>query len=268
MADATRELVARGLHALRRSSFWWTLGILALALVSVAAWPSLEGTAGLEDLADASEGVLEAFGAQNIATPSGYLDGQLYALMLPLLLSGMAVAAVTALTSGDEDAGRLELVHALPVSRRSVWLARLAATVLALAGVAVLTAACVAVTLGPFSLDEVSVGSVVAATFACAALGAFHAAVAYAVGGLGGSRAVSVGVALHVLVAGYVIDFLLPLSDTLDALQPLSPWYWAIGEQPVSDGIDGGLFLVLLAVTVVLVAVGTRAIEGRDIRSA
>ena len=100
-------------------ALWWGLAIVTFSLVNLAFWPSLEGSEALESLEGMSEGLLEAFGAQDIATPAGYLDGQLFALMLPLLLSGMAIAAVTAITSGDEDAGRLELLHALPVTRRA-----------------------------------------------------------------------------------------------------------------------------------------------------
>ena len=49
---------------------------------------------------------------QNLATEAGYLDGQVYALLLPALLSGVAIAGATALASGDEGAGRLEALHA------------------------------------------------------------------------------------------------------------------------------------------------------------
>ena len=268
MTSPARELLARAVAALRRSTGWWTLGIAALALVTVAFWPSLEGTSALTDLGESSQSFLEAFGAANIALPAGYLDGQLYALMLPLLLSGMAVVHVTGLTSGDEDAGRLELLHALPVSRRAVWLARYLAVVVVLAVVATITAALVGGTLGLFSLDEVGAGRVVAATYACALLGAFHAGVGFVAGAAGCRRGLSAGIAVVVLVAGYVLSFLVPLAEGLEGARTWSPWYWALGEQPVSDGVSGARLLLLVAVTAVLVVAGLVAIERRDIRPA
>ena len=171
-----------------------TLGVLVgrrrasrSRLVSVAFWPSLEGTSALTDITKSSQSLMEAFGVQDLATAAGYLDGQMYALMLPLLLSGLAIAATSALTAGDEDAGRLELVHALPVSRTAVWLARMGAAAIVLAAVTVLTAVVVALSLGPFSLEDVSVSRIVVATLACGALGLFHGSVAYAGAGAGGS---------------------------------------------------------------------------------
>jgi ABC-2 type transport system permease protein len=63
------------------------------------------------------------------------------------------------------------------------------------------------------------------------------------------------------------VAFVLPISDALSGARVWSPWNWAIGEQPVSDGVGIGL-VAILAVTAVLVAVGTWGVERRDIRSA
>jgi ABC-2 type transport system permease protein len=268
VSGPTVELFRRGVHALRRSGFWWGLGVISLALVSVAFWPSLEGSPALTDLTESSKALMEAFGASDLSTAAGYLDGQMYALMLPLLLSGLAIATTNALTAGDEEAGRLELLASLPVSRTALWLARLAASVAMLASVTALTALVVALSLAPFSLDDIGVGRIVVATFACGALGLFHGAVTYAVAGAGGSRALAVGVSVAVAVAGYVASYLLPLSDALEGLRRFSPWYWAIGTQPVSNGIDVGWMLLLLAATATLVAYGTIAVNRRDLRGA
>jgi ABC-2 type transport system permease protein len=265
---ATVELFRRGVHALRRSGAWWAVGVLAMTLVSVAFWPSLEGSTALTDLTDSSKQLMEAFGAQDLSTAAGYLDGELYALMLPLLLSGLAIATTSALTAGDEEAGRMELLQALPVSRTQVWLARLAAAAGILAVVTLLTAVVVALSLTPFSLDDIGVGRVLVATLGCGALGLFHAAVAYAVAGGGGSRALSVGTSIAVLVAGYIASFLLPLADALDGMRRISPWYWAIGTQPISDGVAGSWFVLLVVAIAALVTFGTVAVNRRDLRGA
>jgi ABC-2 type transport system permease protein len=263
----TAVLLAAGGRALRRSATWWTIGIVAFSVINIAFWPSLEGTDSLASLQESTGDLLEAFGAQNIATPQGYLDGQMYALMLPLLLSGMAIAMATALTAGDEDAGRLELLHALPVDRRSIWLTRFGSTLGALLAVSVVVAAATVLACSACSL-EVGVARIVAATFGCAALAVFHAGVGYLLAGLGTSRAVAVGGAVLVLVAGYVVSFVFPLSEPLAGLQKASPWYWAIGTQPVSEGIAPLPVLGLLVLSAALIAVGTAALERRDIRSA
>ncbi len=268
VTSPARELLARALAGLRRSALGWGVGIVVFAGTTVGFWPSLEGSPALSSLGDMSEGLLEAFGAQNIATPAGYLDGQMFALMLPLLLSGMAIAMVTSLTSGDEDGGRLELLHALPISRRLIWVCRFSAVLLMLALSATATSALMAASLRPFSLEEVGVGQITVATFACAGLAAFHAAVAFAVGASGASRGVAVGVGVVVLMAGYLASFVLPIAPSLAGARKLSPWYWALGSQPVTDGVQVPWLLLLVTVTAGLVLAGAVALDRRDIRSA
>ena len=56
--------------------------------------------------------------------------------------------------------------------------------------------------------------------------------------------------------------------DALGGAKELSPWYWAIGTQPVSDGISLVRVVLLLVVTGALVALGTWGVGRRDIRTA
>src|SRR3546814_8353017 len=93
-SDVAVELVGRTLRTLRRQVLWWMLGIALLMLTTASAWPSLEGSDALDGF-DHMGAILEAFGATDLASPSGYLDGQMYAFMLPLLLSGMAITVAT-----------------------------------------------------------------------------------------------------------------------------------------------------------------------------
>jgi ABC-2 type transport system permease protein len=261
-----RELVHRGVAALLRSTFWWGVAILVFTLLNMAFWPSLEESGSLAELEDSMGDLLQAFGAQGLSTPAGYLDGQLYAFMLPLLLSGAAIAMTTSVTSGDEDAGRLELLHALPLSRPAIWLSRWVAATVAVTAIVIATTVVVLGAMVPFSLEDAGFAAVIAATIACGALAAFHAAVAFAVGGLGGSRGLAIGAAVGVLLAGYVLGFVLPIDESLAGARTWSPWNWAIGEQPVSDGVGLGLVTVLLC-TVALVAAGTWGVTRRDIRT-
>lgn len=268
MSGPTRELLARGLHALRRSALWWGVGIAVFTIMNVAFWPSFEGSSALADLQRTSEDLLRAFGAQNIATPSGYLDGQVFALFLPLLLSGLAIAGITAVTAGDEDAGRMELLLALPVGRRAVWFTRFASMVAVVAIVTAVIAVLTLAALPVFSLEEAGAGRVLAATAASGLLAVLHGSIGYLAGALGARRALAAGIAIIVLAAGYVVSFVLPLEPSLRWARRASPWWWGLGQQPVSDGLDPVGLLIVLVVIVAAVALGTLAIERRDVRSA
>ncbi len=262
-----RRALADALHALRRSTPWWVTGTAVFVVMNTVFWPSLRDSNVLSQLSEMSPTILEAFGAQGMGTAAGYLDGQLFALMLPMILSAMAVAQVSALTSGDEDAGRLELLHALSVARRTIWLVRFTGALIAVtAAGAVIGALLVAVRL-PFGFETVGVGRIVAAVAACVVLGAFHGTVAFALGAAGLRRPVAVGGAILVAAAAYLADFVLPIADSLRGARRLSPWYWAIGKQPIADGIAPLPVCGLAAAGVALLATGVVLLERRDIRS-
>lgn len=261
------EIVRRGLRALRRSMAWWTVGVVAFIAINLAFWPSLEGSEALDSFEEMDE-LLAAFGAQNITTPAGYLDGQVFALLVPLLLAAMAITIVSALTAGDESAGRLELLHALPVGRATIWLGRFVAATALVVVVAAVSLVATLVAMPIFSLDEASEARVVGAMAGSALLAVLHGSVTYAAAGLGASRALSVGVGVFVLVGGYVAAFVLPIADSLSGARRWSPWFWAIGEQPVSNGIDPVWMLLAIAITAVSITVGTLGVRRRDLRTA
>lgn len=262
-----RELIVSGARSVRRAGFWWAVGIAAFVVVNLAFWPSLEDSEALDSF-EAMQDLLEAFGAQNIATPTGYVDGQVFALLLPLLLSALAITLLSGLTAGDEHAGRLELLHALPVSRRQVWLGRWMAGAAVLVGVAAVSGMVTVVSLPLFSLTEVPASRVVGATIGCTLLATFHGSVAYLAAALGAARGSSAGAGVVVLVAGYVMSLVLPIADSLAGFREWSPWFWAIGEQPVTDGIDVWRLGLVAALTALLVVVGTLAVDRRDIHTA
>src|SRR4051794_26804358 len=131
------ELAVGPLRQMRRSLLGWGIGLGSLVAVTVAFWPAFRGSSGISDAIDQlPPGVVQAFGLAGFGTPAGFLRGNLYEFIVPLLLAVAAVAAGNGLTAAEEDAGRLETSLTHPVTRQSVFLGR---TVALLAWVVVVT---------------------------------------------------------------------------------------------------------------------------------
>ncbi|ARF76292.1 ABC transporter permease [Kitasatospora albolonga] len=268
MSSPTSEIFRRGVQIQRRTLMAWSAALVVLALSVVGAWPSMESSGALEDFASGvSPEVSSALGIDQISSASGYLKGNLYAVLLPLLLGLMAVTATTALTGGDEEAGRLELLLALPVARRRVFLVRFLCVAFGLALTSVLVWLSVYGSVLAYDMD-VSTGGVAAVTLTVALLAVLHAGIAYAVVGFGLGRGPALGVAAGVLVVGYLLHAIAPLSDALEPLANLSPWEWALGGDPLVSGIPWGGVALLAAVSAAAVAAGTYAVDRRDIKNA
>ncbi|MDR1238108.1 MAG: hypothetical protein LBK28_07690 [Propionibacteriaceae bacterium] len=261
------ELLRRGLGAQRRSAFIWG-GVLVILTVSVlAAWPSMSESGSLDTLLGGlPPELISALGLEDYGSPIGFLNGNLYALFLPLLFAALGVLHMNALTAGDEDAGRLELLLALPVSRVGVYLSRLIAVVLVLAAVATVVGAMVGFGGPAFELDLDAAG-VAAATLGIFGLALFHTALALALAGLGLRANVVLAGSFAVLALGYLAHSMLPMIDSLDWLAAASPWHWALASQPLTNGFDAAGSAMLIGTSMVLVAVGLLAIRRRTIRT-
>lgn len=268
MSSPSSEIFRRGVQIQKRTLLAWSAALVLLALSVVGAWPSMESSGALEDFSSGvSPEVASAFGIDRISSASGYLKGNLYAVLLPLLLGLMAMTTVTALTGGDEEAGRLELLLALPVARRQVFLTRFLCVFFGLAVVSFLVWLSVYGSVVSFAMD-VSAGGVAAVTLTTALLAVLHAGVAYAVVGFGFGRGPALGLAAGVLVVGYLLHAIAPMSDALEPLAAVSPWEWALGNDPLLDGVPWGGVALLTAGAVALVAAGTYAVDRRDVKNA
>ncbi|HEU4671289.1 MAG TPA: hypothetical protein VFS32_00140 [Candidatus Limnocylindrales bacterium] len=251
--------------ALRRSGLLWLVSIAALVALTVAFWPAFQGASGISRAIDQlPASVVDAFGLAELGTPAGFLRGNLYDLIVPLLIGGATVGFANGLTAADEDAGRLELVLAQPVSRQGVFLARsLAAT----AWLVVLTAGTLAVQVASDRVVGLAIddATVVATVVLCGLLGAFHGGLALLVAGLRPRPGLVLGLTLAVLIAGFVVTALFPLSDPLRDLVHLSPWDWAFGGDPLRSPTEPWRYLVLGLPAIAFTTVGAVAFSRRDV---
>ncbi|MBO1900919.1 ABC transporter permease subunit [Leucobacter weissii] len=261
------ELLARGLGAQRRGALVWAAALLALVASVLAVWPSMSESGSLDSLvAGMSPEVVSALGLEALASPAGFLNGNLFALLLPLLVAALGIMHMSALTAGDEDAGRLELLLALPVSRVGVYLSRFVAVALVLAAVALLVGATVG--FGGAALDmKLRAEGVAAATLGVFLLAVFHAALALALAGIGLRAGVVLAGSFGGLVLGYLISALVPTIAALEPVAVVSPWHWALAERPLENGFDGAGIAVLAGGAILLATVGILTVRRRTIRT-
>lgn len=261
------ELLKLALGAQRRSILIWGAALFALVLSILAVWPSMSESGSLDTLvSEMPPDLVSALGLESLASAAGFINGNLYALLLPVLLATLGILHVQALTAGDEDAGRMELLFALPVSRVSVYLNRFVAVVLALAAVALVVGGTVGfggASLG-MALDGVGV---IAATVSIFLFATFHAAVALAFAGVGMRGSVVLAASFAVLITGYLVYAVFPMIASMSHLAVLSPWDWALGNKPLENRFDGRGIAILIGAGSMFVAVGLFTIRRRTIRT-
>jgi ABC-2 type transport system permease protein len=259
-------LVARALADRWRSLLVWTVGLVVMAAAQLSVYPSVQQSGeSMQAFVDQwPEAFREAFGLEAYGTGPGYLNAELFSLLVPLVLIAVAVGAAAAATAGEEERGTADLLLSLPVSRTRVLAAK---TLVMLTSVLVVAlAGWGALVVGAPLVDlEVGVVDLGAAFVMTALLGLAFGAVALLVGALTGSRAAALGAGIGLAIAAFLLDVLAPMADWLEGWQDASPFAWALQNDPLTTGVDGPGALALLGVTAVLVALSWVAFLRRDI---
>src|SRR5262245_35860498 len=189
------EVLLRSVRDAVRGLVFWTAGIVLLVLVTISIWPSIEGNADLTNAIENYPEELKAFlgGSLDFATGAGYLNGELYSLMVPLLLLVYGIGAGARGLAGEEEAGTLDLLLSHPLRRRRMLLEKLGAAVALLFVLGAVVFLAVTISSAVFGL-EVGTLDVAAATLGAVLLAATFAALAVLVGAATGSRALAIGV--------------------------------------------------------------------------
>ena len=269
-AAARWPVLQRSLHDRRRSLTSWAVGIAAYLGLIVAFWPSIRGASEISKAIENYPDVLKEFfggaAAFDYTRPGGFLNTQLFSLLLPLMLSGFAIGYGASTIAGEERGGQLELLLALPIRRSRIVVEK---TVAVAVGVAALTAVSAAMILAVGALVDldISVANVVAACIGSGLVALVHGWLALAVGAGTGNRAVAVGVSSAVLVAGYLIQVLGGLVDAVKPARVISPLFHGNGSVPINNGVPVWHYAVLGALSAILAAIAVQLFQHRDMVS-
>jgi beta-exotoxin I transport system permease protein len=250
----------------RRGLLGWSLGIAFLVFVEASIWPTMRDTDWDELLQSYPEELRELFDLDAMTTGAGFMNAELFTLLLPALFIVYAVARGARLVAGEEEAGTLDVLLVTPVSGARIVLQKALALVtsLGLLGVVLF-----AVTLGSsalFDLFDLGIGAGAAATgsLSMVLMGAEYGAIALAVGVVTGRRAWAIAVGTVAAVAAYVLYAIGAMVGEVEPWRPLSPFHQALEGGPLGAGLPlRYLWLVAVAVAAVLVAMPV--LDRRDI---
>lgn len=261
-------LVSKSLRDRWRSLLAWTVGLCAIAAVQLSVYPSVrDSAAGMNQFIDEfPEAFRTMFRIEDYTSGPGFLGTELFSMFVPLIFIGVCAAWCAAATAGEEDAGTADLLLTLPIGRARVVMSKSVALLIAVAGI--IAVFCIVLLLGAQVVDlSVGAGNVVAATLGAALLGLLFGGVALLIGAGLGRRGAALGGAIGLALAGFLLYSLAPLVDWLEPWQKASPFYWALGTDPIRHGLDLGWSAVLVGLSVALATASVLVFERRDIRS-
>jgi ABC-2 type transport system permease protein len=244
----------------------WSIGVFLLVLTEAAVWPTMRDMPDLQRFLDSYPKALrELFNLDAMVSGTGFMNAELFTLMLPMLFIFFGVTRGSRMIAGEEEAGSLEVVLVTPVSTRALVLQKTAALVSTLVVLGLVLVLVLSVCSTIFGLG-IGIGDVLAGSLAMVLLGAEFGCLALAIGAMTGRRAVALGLAGSAAVAAYVLYALGLIVDAVEPWQPLSPFQQALAHGPL--GGSPPLSLVWVAAAALLVVTASVPVFGRrDLRS-
>jgi ABC-2 type transport system permease protein len=263
-----RNTFLRTLRDARRSLVWWSVGLIGLAALMIAVYPTVRDNPDLNELVQDYPEALKAFiafgGEVDYASGAGYLGSELFSFMVPLLLTIASIGAGARAIAGEEERGTLELLLANPVSRGRLVVEKLAALIAEVALLAVVL--WLALLVGAATVGmEVSAGHLAAATASAGLLAVAFGAIALLVGAATGSRGIAIGVAAAGAVAAYLVSSLAALVEFLEPIRSASPFYHYVASDPLRHGLGLGHVSFLLALAAAAAALAVFAFQRRNL---
>ncbi len=262
-----RTIFAYRLRRLRGQILGWGIALALLGLMMVSFYGTIaEQQEQFDQLLEAYPQELMAFfgDVETFTTPSGYLGVEFFSYM-HLILGIFAVLIGSGLFASDEESGRLDLIMAHPITRRSLFWGRLLAFIVATVAILVIAWMGLAVPSRWTDLNIVSIVDLAWPFLSIFGVLVFFATLALLLSLVLPSRRSTAMVSGLLLVANFFLVGLSQINADLESLAELTPMYYYQGGAAMDD-FNAGWVIGLSAVALIFALLAWWRFERRDIR--
>lgn len=253
----------------RTSTIWWSIAVSAFILLNMVFYPSFKDQAAelektFENLP--SSAVQFLGGSTDFFSPVGFLNSQVFFIMLPMLLGILAVGLGASLLAREEQDGTIETLLARPVSRSNVLASKALAGVIILAFVTF--CACLTTIVSGKAVGlAVSGWTISAGYLVCFVMCLCFGTISYLFTALGKARGAAIGIGALAALGGYILTSLAGTVDWLSSFAKLMPFYYYQPETLLRGAYDWSNVIYYGVVIVACATASWYVFNHRDIDS-
>ena len=243
----------------------WGISAAALGLMIMLFYPFFGESDELQQLFDSMpEEFLALLGGYNLDTAATFLSGETFGATVPIMFLIYGAMRGSAILTGEEERGLLDLLLANPISRTQVLLEKAGALFLGLLiiGASLWAGIAVGVLVADIEIDLVKVA------MTCGGgvfLGMVFGSATMLAGTVIGRAGAAAALVAAVGVLAYVVNAFYPLIGWLEPLRYLSPMYYYEGNDPLVNGWSLVPVAVLAAIAVGFVTIAVATFRRRDL---
>lgn len=261
-----RNVFTKDLWDRRRSAIWWIGGVAFLNVWVASVYPVIRDSDAMRDFVNEfPPALLALFGIDpdTFLTGAGFLQSEMFSLIIPIIVITFCVLAGTAATAREEKEGTMDVLLSVPITRPSIVLQKAATMTLLSAAIMASTALSLMIMNVVVDLN-LSIVNLIAACAGAWLLGLVFGGVAMAIGAFTGSPGVTSGAAVSLAILSWFVTGFASLYSWLELPSKLSPFSWYLDGDPLLNGFSSG-HLWLLAGALAATAAATVLFTRRDI---
>lgn len=260
-----KNVFLKTLHEKRWTIVFWTIGVIAMAMLMMAFYHSFSGGGFDELLKNVPKSFQGLVGnLANLKTVSGYVSQEVFALRIPLLTLIMGIIVFSGLLAGDEGDGTLQTLLAQPVTRLKVFSQKF------LAGLVISFVICagaiIGVMVGLLLIHEsMSFMRLLEAVVGVWLLTVVFGTTGFALGAITGKRSLAGSLAGLLTFGTYLLTSFVNNVSWLSSIEKISPFHYYNNPGIAAYGLRSHNVLVMVGIIVVLVVVSAVIFMRRDI---
>jgi ABC-2 type transport system permease protein len=251
-----------------KSFLSWALVMVSMNSIELSVYPTMSKSGNsLKSFLDSfPEGFKKMFRMEDYFSGPGFLNTELFSLIIPMVMIGVGLAWGASATAEDEERGTADMLFALPISRSKILWSRLIAMISALALLTIVNFA--NLMIGSKLVDmNLSVTNLAAGSFGCFLIGVLFASLGSLFGALSGKRGASLGTGAGLAILLYVFYTLTAIVDKFNFIKPINPFQWLIDANQLIDGFNFLTDMKFLVLSAILATLASLIINRRDIHS-
>gem|GEM_PF-436964 len=253
----------------RWSILWWIIGIAVFITINLWVYPSFRDQAdqlnqSFNQIPESMRNMLSDTG--EFLSPVGYLSGQVFYLMLPMIFSVLTIGLGASLIAREEQQKTIELLLARPISRGKLLLGKALAGLSIATGIGVVTGLVCMLEAAIIKFEGVSIFDVFIATMVSLILSILFGMIAFTFTSMGAfGRGASIAIASTFALGGYIISSLDKTVTWLQEPAKAFPYHYFKPAQTLEGNGIGYAPLTFLAIILVLTFVSWIIFRRRDI---
>jgi len=250
----------------RRALFFWSIGIILIGLFYASIYPSIGNNpafgAALANLPDTLKSFIGT--STFFQTPDGFVHGEYLSMVIPFILSIIAIIVAGSLLAREEEQGTMELLLARPVSRNRIVLEKIAGLAAIIASLTLFS--WVGLWIGKLLVHEFSISldkmalCVINAGLLALALGALT----FLITSLKSSRGLATGLVGTYFVASYIVGMFGEQVSWLKHFSFLSLFDYYQSADILHGTLNPWNFVILGSIVVICYLLATIAFSHRD----